>query len=49
MKVILELPDGSQALCMTLVREDANGYEIVQQAMFDVSDADGKEIAVPAE
>lgn len=41
MRVILDLPDGAQALCMTLVREDENGNMLVQQAMFDVSSAVG--------
>lgn len=49
MKVILELPDGTQVIGMTIVREDENGRMLVQHAMFDVSDADGKEIAVLAE
>ncbi len=49
MKVILELPDWSQVIGMTIVREDENGHMLVQHAMFEVSDADGKEIAVPAE
>lgn len=46
MKVILELPDGTHVIGMTIVREDENGHMLVQHAMFDVSDADGKKITV---
>lgn len=52
MKVILELPDGSQFISIMLVRKNENGHELVQHTMFDVSGADGKEITVltdPAE
>lgn len=49
MKVILELPDGSKVIGMTIVLEDENGRMLVQHAMFDVSDADGKEITVLAD